>query len=86
MANKLYPPLIEGTIPAFCKEYNSMGVASGATIAVPFTMNSTVSSSTIGGFVLRLRTASSGSYVIPPIYSSSFNVSTQIVNFRLTAD
>jgi hypothetical protein len=39
-------------------------------------MNATVTSNIIGGFVLRLRTASSGSYVLPPIYSSSFNVAT----------
>lgn len=46
MATKLYPPLIEGTIPAFC----------GTTIVVPFSLNRAVSTSEIAGFVLKLKT------------------------------
>ena len=37
---KLYPPIIEGTIPAFCNQ----------TIVVPFTMNKSVSEKEVKGF------------------------------------
>jgi hypothetical protein len=43
---KLYPPNIEGTIPAF----------TGTTLVVPFSMNKTVSVSAIKGFSLRIKT------------------------------
>nr|DAI51084.1 MAG TPA: hypothetical protein [Caudoviricetes sp.] len=43
--DKLYPPSIEGTIPAFC----------GTTITVPFTMNKTVGKSDVSGFVLMFK-------------------------------
>ena len=87
MANKLYPPIIEGTLPAFCKEYDSTNsILYGATLEVPFTMNAAVSSQEIAGFVLRLRTASSGSYVFSPQYSTSYNIGTQIATFRFSAE
>ena len=38
---KLYPPIIEGTIPAFCNQ----------TIVVPFTMNKSVSEKEVKDFV-----------------------------------
>jgi hypothetical protein len=43
MADKLYPPNIEGTIPAF---YGSGGTAQ---LIVPFSMNRTVSKSEVKG-------------------------------------
>ena len=43
---KLYPPNIEGTIPAFC----------GTTIVVPFSLNRAVSKSQIAGFALKIKT------------------------------
>jgi hypothetical protein len=43
---KLYPPYIEGTIPAF----------TGATIVVPFSLNRANSLSDIAGFSLRIKT------------------------------
>lgn len=54
MATKLYPPYIEGTIPAFC--------TSGATakIVVPFSMNRAVGENEIAGFVIKIKTVSSG--------------------------
>lgn len=42
---KLYPPVIEGTIPAF----------SGTSIEVPFSMNRAVSTSEISGLVLKIK-------------------------------
>lgn len=45
MAVKLYPPIINGTIPAFC----------GTTIVVPFSMNRAVSRSEVSGFKLQIK-------------------------------
>ena len=45
---KLYPPMIEGTIPAFC----------GTTLVVPFSMNRAVSRSEVGGFIVKIKTVS----------------------------
>lgn len=49
---KLYPPNISGTLPSFYK--NSAGAVE---ITVPFSMNRTVSRSSVVGIVLRLKTA-----------------------------
>ena len=57
MATKLYPPYIEGTIPAFC---TSSGTAQ---IVVPFSLNKAVSTVQIGGFVLKIKTVSSGTLI-----------------------
>ena len=46
MATKLYPPNIEGTIPAF----------SGTTMVVPFSLNRAVSKNEIAGFVIKIKT------------------------------
>ena len=42
---KLYPPILEGTIPAFCN----------STLVVPFTMNKSVSQSEVKGFALKIK-------------------------------
>lgn len=49
---KLYPPNINGTIPAFC---NNDGTV---LITVPFSMNKAVSNSEISGFALKIKTVS----------------------------
>jgi hypothetical protein len=43
---KLSPPIIEGTLPAFC----------GTTIAIPFSMNKSVSRIDIEGFAVKIKT------------------------------
>ena len=48
-------------------------------------MNGAVSEAQFTGFSLRLRTASSGSYVLPPIYSNAYSVAEGEVTFTLTA-
>ena len=84
MANKLYPPQIAGALPAFYINYDgSNTVVSGASIRIPFTQSAAVSNSEIGCFVLRLRTASTGSYLFPPIYSTNFNLGSKEVTFNL---
>ena len=50
---KLYPPHIEGTLPAFYLEKTSKDSnPTGAYISVPFSMNVSVSSVSVKGFYL----------------------------------
>ena len=51
---KLYPPIISGTLPAFYLEESNMDRI--IKITVPFTMNSSVGASQIKGFALRIKT------------------------------
>ena len=53
VAEKLYPPIIGSSIPAF---YNDGGTAE---IAVPFSMNRAVSANNISGFRLKIKTVQS---------------------------
>jgi hypothetical protein len=53
MADKLYPPIIEGTIPAFY----------GDEIIVPYSMNKVVSYSEIAGFSLKIKTVQNSYYL-----------------------
>lgn len=50
---KLYPPVIEGTIPAFY----------GTTLVVPFSMNRSVAKSDIKGFSLKIKTVQTNTFV-----------------------
>ena len=86
MANKLYPPLIDGVLPAFYLTYDSSGaVLKGGGITVPFTMNASVGESQVKGFSLRIRTAASGSYVLPPLFSNIYSLTRGEVTFNLTS-
>ncbi len=86
MPAKLYPPQITGTLPAFWLTYDSSNLLlRGADIKIPFSMNQVVSATSVKGFMLRLRTASSGSYIFSPIFSNDYNMSENIVIFHLTA-
>jgi hypothetical protein len=82
---KLYPPHIEGTLPAFYLEKTSKDSnPTGAYISVPFSMNVAVSSVSVKGFYLRLRTASSGNYLFEPVYSDNYDLDKGIVIFELS--
>ena len=52
--SKLYPPIIEETLPAF---YSENGIVK---FTIPFSMNRAVSQSEIGGFELKIRAIQSG--------------------------
>lgn len=54
---KLFPPLIEGAIPAF---YNDNGTV---LLTVPFSMNRAVSPAEVGGLVLKIKTVQSSTYL-----------------------
>lgn len=83
--SKLYPPYINGTIPAFYKAYDAQNIAEsdGTVIIVPFTMNNSVGISSISGFVLRIKTVQSGVYLCPPIYSTDVDPEKYEVRFQI---
>lgn len=54
MAMKLYPPNIEGTIPAFY----------GTALAVPFSMNKAVAKKDIYGMQIKIKAIQSGAYIL----------------------
>lgn len=72
---KLYPPIIEGTIPAFCNQ----------TIVVPFTMNKSVSEKEVKGFKLKIKTVQSGyqPFLTETIQMVNWNTDTSEVSFLL---
>ena len=72
---KLYPPIIEGTIPAFCNQ----------TIVVPFTMNKSVSEKEVKGFKLKIKTVQSGyqPFLTETIQMIDCNTDTSEVSFLL---
>ena len=51
---KLYPPLIEGTIPAF----------KGNELIVPFSMNRAVGKNNIAGFSLKIKTVQNSLFIM----------------------
>ena len=54
---KLYPPVLENTVPACYKEKGMVK------ITIPFSMNRSVSTAQVGGFELKIKTVQSGSYL-----------------------
>lgn len=54
---KLFPPIVEGTIPAF---YSENGILK---ISIPFSLNRAVSKTQIAGLALKIKTVQSSSYL-----------------------
>lgn len=67
---KLFPPLIEGSIPAF---YSNEGTVQ---ITVPFSMNRAVNKNQVSGFVIKVKTVQSSTYLftIQNTNSNTFNM------------
>lgn len=55
---KLFPPLVDGIIPAF---YSENGIVS---LTIPFSLNRAVSTTQISGFSLKVKTVQSSSYLL----------------------
>lgn len=86
MPNKLYPPIIQDTLPAFCVNYkteNGKSVISSANIKVNFSLNKAVAATEVSGISLRLRTISTNNYVV---YDTSKINGTNSGAVALTAD
>lgn len=84
MSTKLYPPQIAGALPAFCKTYDILkDLSIGAKITIPFIMNAGVGEAEVRGFALRLKTASSNTYICPVLYSTNWDREKSTVTFEL---
>lgn len=70
---KLYPPYLEGTIPAFY----------GNSITVPFAMNRAVSSKDIVSFSLLIKTIQTGQ-LVESAESSNYDLSKGIITFNIS--
>lgn len=71
---RLYPPYVEGTIPAFY----------GRSITVPFAMNYAVGKSEISGFSLLIKTIQTGQQ-IEAISSASYDLDNGVATFNITS-
>lgn len=80
---KLYPPYIEGTIPAFCgtlREGRETYI-----LEVPFSMNKAVSKSQVAGFALKIKTVQSNTFITTLLNTdnTTWNLDDGIVRFEL---
>lgn len=75
-APKLYPPQIEGALPAFCKEDK---------ITVPFVMNKTVSWNQIKGFAIKIKNIQNNS-VLKILESTDIEYSKQLYEVSFSYD
>ena len=75
---KLYPPTISSSIPAF------YAVNGTVVITVPFSMNRAVSADSVGGFALKIKTAQSNVWITTLQTTSSEGVSSYIANRTVT--
>ena len=82
---RLYPPLIGSSIPAFYSQSTNEENARTAIIAVPFAMNRAVSASQINGFILKIKTAQTNVQVgFIKVYGASTAIADRIVRFTWT--
>ena len=88
---RLYPPVTEDVLSAFCLNLDSNGEKLGASINISFNLNKAVSQSEINGMALRLKTISTNTYVITEGlnenegYAYTYNLSKGTVTFQITA-
>ena len=76
VTEKLYPPVMGSSIPAF---YDENGTA---VIAVPFAMNRAVSRNSIKGFALKIKTVQSNTYITTlKSYEVENSISNRVIKF-----
>lgn len=78
MMGKLYPPYLEGTLPAFCD------AKEGTVLTVPFSMNRAVNKKEVTGFYLKMKNIQSDKY-FASINSTSYDLEKQEIYFDLTS-
>ena len=61
---RLYPPVTEEVLSAFCLNYSDKGEKTGASLNINFNLNRAVANAEIAGIALRLRTISTNQYII----------------------
>lgn len=77
--SKLYPPVIEGTLPAFYSEGEGM-----VKITIPFSMNRAVSQAQVSGFELKIKSLQSGTVLYTIDTFKMFNYSLEQGNCYVT--
>ena len=77
--NKLYPPIIDGVLPAFYKDKDV------AIITIPFSMNQMVSPSSVKSMFLRLKTVQTNEVKYCKA-TSNFNLNEGMATFTLTSE
>ena len=84
--NKLYPPIINGVLPAFYKRTNANEDSQWiAKIVIPFSMNQMVNSSSVKSMFLRLKTVQTSEvkYCAP---TNHFSIENGVAEFYLSQD
>jgi hypothetical protein len=63
---KLYPPQLEGSLPAFVNTYdmNNNSTFLGTTLKIPFGLNRAVSVNSIKSIAIRIRTTSTNTFLV----------------------
>ena len=85
---KLYPPQLEGSLPAFFKDYDEDDPTKliGCTINIPFGFNRAVNIKTVSRIALRLRTTSTNTYLIADCPSTNWDSELRTASFKFTYD
>lgn len=86
MATRLYPPQLEGALPAFYKDYDDNNKLIGVTISIPFGINRAVNIQTINSIALRLRTTSTNTYLIADKLCTNYDKELNVATFKFTYD
>lgn len=89
--NRLYPPTLTGSLPAFYKNYEkdkNTGEKKllGCTINIPFGINRAVNMKSINKIALRLRTVSTNTYLATDYMSTSYDPETYVATFKFDYD
>lgn len=68
MAVKLYPPQLEGSLPAFVNTYDTFyddkKIVVSTTLKIPFGINRAVSVNNIANVAIKIRTTSTNTYLV----------------------
>ena len=89
MAIKLYPPRLEGILPAFYKNYDKNNFKRpliGASFTIPFGRNPAVNRTEVATVTLRLRTVSTNTYIVADLEASSVDLDMCTATFILPYD
>ena len=76
--NKLAPPLLEGTLPAFYTDNK------GIFFNIPFSMNRAVSAASVKGFAIKIKTIQSGEELIISTITDPLKVQQYLSNFLIS--
>ncbi len=81
---RLYPPQLEGSLPAFYKKYNADNELTGAIINIPFGVNRAVSMSSVDGLAIRIRTTSTNTYLVSDYRAVQYDPESNIASFEFS--